>query len=91
MATSDPPCPRRAKTRSFPSFVLGSTICSTYAGDRAGLGRLRVGRVLYRYASGFFSPAALLGKGRILARLGKVGVIDGHFEHPKTLFIPVPS
>jgi len=34
--------------------------------ERDGLGRLVVGRVKYRYASGFFSPAALLAD---------------HFEH----------
>jgi len=30
-----------------------------------------------------FSAAALLGKGRVLARLGMVGVMDSHFEHPE--------
>ena len=85
MTLSYPPCPRRAKTRPFPSFVLGSKKCSTYPWDRAGLGRLRVGRVIYRYASAFFSPAALLGKGRVLARLGWKGVIDDVFEHPNVL------
>lgn len=55
-----PPCPKRANMRSFPSFVLGSKKSTTYRWERAGLGRLRVGRVRYRYASGFFSPAALL-------------------------------
>jgi hypothetical protein len=51
---------------------------------RAGLGRLRVGwgEVRYWYASGCFSPAALLGKGRVLSRLGWAGVMEGHFEHP---------
>ena len=66
----------------FPSFVLGSKKSSTYLWVRAGLGRLGVGRVRYRYASGFFSPAASLGKGRVLARLGWVGVIGDHFEQP---------
>src|SRR5687768_3829756 len=40
--------------------VLGSLLSSTYQGERAGLGRLRVGRVKYRYASDVFFPAALL-------------------------------
>lgn len=53
-----PALPRRAKTRPFPSFVLGSQKSSTYPGERAGLGRLRVGRVKYRYACGFGHPAA---------------------------------
>jgi hypothetical protein len=34
-----------------------------------------------RYASGFFSVAASLGKGRLLASLGWVGVIADLFEH----------
>jgi len=47
---------------------------STYPWDRAGLGRLRAGRVIYRYVSAFFSPAVLL---------------DGHFEHPKVFLVRV--
>jgi hypothetical protein len=39
-----PALPRRAETRPFPSFVLGSSKSSTYPWDRAGLGRL-AGRV----------------------------------------------
>lgn len=38
-----PPCPKRAETRSFPTFVLGSSTSSTYPWVRAGLGRLRLG------------------------------------------------
>ena len=62
-----PPFPRRAKTRPFPGFVLTSKKSSTYRWEGAGLGRLRAGRLKYRYASGFFSAAALL---------------NGLFEHP---------
>ena len=58
--TLHPPSPKHAKTRSFPRFVLGLKKSSTYRWERAGLGRLVVGRVKYRYASGFFSPAASL-------------------------------
>ena len=74
MTTVHPPWPRRAETRPFPSFVLGSKESSTYPWDRAGLGRLRAGRVIYRYVSAFFSPAVLL---------------DGHFEHPKVFLVRV--
>jgi hypothetical protein len=59
-----------------------SPCASTYPWDRAGPGRLGVERVKCRYASGCFSPAALLGKGRVLSRLGWAGVMEGHFEHP---------
>jgi hypothetical protein len=62
-----PPGPKRAETRPIPTCVLTSKKSSTYPGDGAGLGRLRVGRVKYWYASGFLSPAALL---------------DDLFEHP---------
>ena len=31
------------------------------------------------------SPATLLGKGRVLARLGRAGVIQDHFEHPNRI------
>ena len=62
-----PPDPKRAKTRSFRTSVLGSKASSTYPWMRGGLGRLGAGRVTYRYASGSFLAAALL--------------ID-HFEHP---------
>ena len=83
MVLLHPPNPRRAKTRPLPGFVLGSSKFSTYPWVRAGLGRLRVGRVKYWYASGFASPAAsLLGKERVLARLGREGEM-GHFEHPE--------
>jgi hypothetical protein len=34
---------------------------STYRWERAGLGRLRVGRVRYRYASGFFFACGRVG------------------------------
>ena len=33
----------------------------------------------------FFSPAALRGKQRVSARLGRADVIDDHFEHPKRM------
>jgi len=54
-AVSHPPFPRCAGTHSFPSFVLGSKESSTDPWEGAGHGRLGVGRVKYRYASGFFS------------------------------------
>jgi hypothetical protein len=38
--------------------------------------------VKHRYAAGFVPPAALLGQGRVSARLGRAGVIDDVFEHP---------
>ena len=51
-----------------PSFVLDSKQSSTYPRG---------------YASGCFSSAALLlGKGRVLARLGRAGGAI-HFEHPQ--------
>ncbi len=65
--TLHPTDPRHAETFPLPSFVLGSKKSSTYRVERAGLGRLGAGRVKYRYASGSFSPAALL---------------DDLFEHP---------
>jgi hypothetical protein len=65
------------------NFVLSSKKSSTCPWARAGLGRLRVGRVKHRHASGFFSLAALFGKGRVLARLRRAGVMDSHFEHPE--------
>jgi len=49
--------------------------------EDARLGALGAGRVNYRYASGFFSTAALFGKERVLARLGWAGVTDDLFEH----------
>jgi hypothetical protein len=67
MSPLHPPDPRRAKTRPFPMCVLGSQKSSTYPWVRAGLGRLGVGGVKCRYASGSFPPAALLTE---------------HFEHP---------
>ncbi len=59
---------KRAKTRSFPTFVLGSEKSSTYPAERASLGWLRAGWVKYWYACGLSSPAALL---------------DDCFEHPE--------
>src|SRR6476659_8848513 len=65
-----PPCPRRAETRPFPSFVLGSKQSSTYRGEKS---RSRPAQgwagEMVRYASGCFSPAATL---------------DGLFEQPTT-------
>ena len=84
-AISHRPCPKPARTRPFPSFVLGSKECPTYTWDRTGLGRLRVGPVIYRCASAFVSPTGLFGKGRVLARLGPEGAIDDVFEHPNVL------
>jgi hypothetical protein len=49
------------------NYVLGSKQSSPYPSG---------------YASGCFSHAAVLGQGRVSARLGREGVIDGHFEHP---------
>jgi hypothetical protein len=43
------------------NFVFLSSKSSTYPWVKAGLGRLRAGRVKYWCASGFNSPAALLG------------------------------
>jgi hypothetical protein len=82
MALTHPPWPRRAKARPFLSFVLGSKKSSTYPWERAGLGRFRDGRLVYRYASDCFLPAALLGKG-VLARLGCKGIVHDGFERPK--------
>jgi len=59
--------PRRAETRPFPSFVLGSSKSSTYPWHRVGLGRLRAGRVTIGTPARFDSPAALL---------------ENLFEHP---------
>ena len=81
-----PPCPWRAETRPFPDCVLGSEKSSRYPGERAGHGRLWEGLVRYRYACGFFSPAALPGKERVLARLGRAGVIVDLFEHPAAVY-----
>jgi len=53
-----------------PNFVLGSKKSSTYPGG---------------YASGLFSPAALLGRGA--ARWGWVGVKVDHFEQPDTNYV----
>ncbi|MDQ6733132.1 MAG: hypothetical protein M3Z35_03295 [Nitrospirota bacterium] len=69
--------------KTAPNFVLGSEKSSTYPWERAGLGWLVAGRVKYRYAYGFSLPAALLGKGRVPARLGRAGVVDDCFEHPE--------
>ena len=52
-----PAHPRRAMTRLIPVFVLVSKESSTYP---TGIGAPGAGRVKYRYASGFFSAAALL-------------------------------
>jgi len=74
-ATLHPPYPRRYLTHPpyacqnrrlthwtcpLPGFALGSKKILNVPRGRAGLGRLLVGRVKCRYASGFFSPAALL-------------------------------
>jgi hypothetical protein len=56
------PCPKHAGTRFFSGFVLGSKNSSPYPWERAGLGRLRIGRVKWWYACGFFSPAASLAE-----------------------------
>ena len=70
MSFSHPPNPSRAETRPLRVFVLGSKKSSTYPRG---------------YACGFFSPAALRGKQRVSARLGRAGVMDDHFEHPKRM------
>jgi hypothetical protein len=49
------------------NFVLGSGKSSTYPRG---------------YASGFLSPAASLGEGRVSARRGWAGENIDHFEHP---------
>ena len=49
------------------NFVLSSGKSSTYPGG---------------YASGFLSPAASLGEGRVSARRGWAGENINHFEHP---------
>ena len=56
-----PPCPKRAGTRLFPDLRSRLASVSTYRGERAGLGRLRVGRVKYRYASGACFTCGLVG------------------------------
>ena len=43
------------------------------------------------YASGFDSPAALLGTRRVLARQGRVGEKSGLFEHPAETFPCCPT
>jgi hypothetical protein len=53
------------------SFVLDSSKSSTYPRG---------------YASGFDSPAALLGTRRVSARQGWAGEISGLFEHPEGCF-----
>ena len=64
------------------SFVLGSSKSSTYpfreksCSDSSGLGGWKC------YASGYDSPAALLGTRRVLARQGWAGEKSGLFEHP---------
>jgi hypothetical protein len=83
MFLSHPPWPRHAKMRPFLSFVVGSKRSSAYPCDRAGLGRPRDGWVVYRYASDCFLPAALLGKGRVLARPECKGIVHDVFESPK--------
>ena len=66
-----PACPRRAETRPFPKFVLGSKASSMYRGDSAGLGRLRVRRVIMSVPNGAFFAR---GRAREGARLGAPGV-----------------
>jgi hypothetical protein len=53
-----------------PNFVLVSKRSSTYPGG---------------YASGLFSPAALLGRGA--ARRGWVGEKGDHFEQPDSNYL----
>ena len=71
------------------SFVLGLSKSST--GTRPphhSVARTNVVLLIRRtvrprgYASGFDSPAALLGTRRVLARWGWAGAKAGHFEHP---------
>ena len=68
-----------------PNFLLGSKKSSTCHGAKSRSWPARVGWVKCRYASGFFAPAALLGKERVSARprLGRAVVMDDHFEHPE--------
>jgi hypothetical protein len=47
--------------KKLSNFVLGSQASSTYSWARAGLGRLRVGRVKHRYASGACFACGLVG------------------------------
>lgn len=77
-----PAQPRRAETRLSSCFVLGSSKSSTHptrgkgCSDSSGLDGWE------RYASGFDSPAVLLGKRRVSARRGWVGEMSGLFERP---------
>jgi hypothetical protein len=54
-----PARPKLAKTRPFPKLRSRVGKVLNVALGETGLGRLRVGRVNYRYASGFTFPAAL--------------------------------
>jgi hypothetical protein len=69
--------------KAAPKFVLGSEESATYPQEGAGLDRLVDGLVKYRYVCGCSSSAALLGKVRVPARLGRAGVVDHCFEHPE--------
>jgi hypothetical protein len=71
------------------NFVLGSGKSSTgtrpphHSAARTDLVLLIRRTVRPRgYASGFLSPAALLGEGRVSARRGWAGENIDHFEHP---------
>jgi hypothetical protein len=69
-ATFSPAHRRHAETCLFPGFVLGSKKSSTYPRG---------------YASGFFSPAALLGQTARLGATGEGGCNDDLFEHAANL------
>ena len=68
MVLFTPAHPKRAETRPFPSCVLGSKESSTYPWEKSRSRPAQGGSgEINRYASGSFSPAALL---------------DDHFECP---------
>jgi len=70
MSFSHPPNPSRAETRPLRGFVLGSkNPPRTPEGTPAVFSHLRPCR----------------GKQRVSARLGRAGVMDDHFEHPKRM------
>src|SRR6478672_3056886 len=67
-----PPGPKRAETRSFPGFVLGSSQSSTYP-TRV---RLRL----------FSRLRPCSGRGASWRAWGRVGVIGNLFEHPAAVW-----
>jgi hypothetical protein len=71
------------KSQNFDNAPLSFPLPRRGRGQGEGLKSHQfLGRVEYGYASSCLSAAALLGKGRVLARLGLAGAIVGLFEHP---------